>query len=457
MKKLLRFLALALTVVCLFTTFACGGGDDTDDGIVLNITYQDEDAELMLAGNIGDAFAAKMAEEGVSVKVKYNAITISSYNADMLKGWNSGDLADVIYTYDEYASKWAKKGVFENLDSYFEQSNFNFDLYDEYAFNSAKTYNGSIYYAPRTYDQPVIYVNKDMFTKFGVEVPSAENFTWTKLMEVCRQLRVAMDAEFNATALRPIDVNFKWQPIYNAFIRSFGGYIYDAQTDTIGFNEQGTIKAFEKIREMMDNRYIPATTGGGAGLFTSKKAAMYIMSRPSVINLESRNMTNVAFLPMPIFDSEFTGLSNNDSYWCYGTTGYAINSRSQKKDLAWKFLQFVMSEEGQNLISQSGANVPIIKSMQTDPNATWRKGLEFLKDVDQSAFIFDSAKEAVYKRTLATYARTQSSDDEYENTIYTQVASIIGSLSQTYDSSKDKTVAEFCQYGYNTLATAIGK
>lgn len=455
MKKFLRMIALILTCVCCLSLFACGGG--TKDKSTLYVTYQENDAEMMLIKKLGDAFEKKMEKEGVSVKVGYNAISISSYNSDMLKQWNSGNLADVIYTYDEFASKWSKKGVFENLDDYFTSSNFDFTLYDEYAFNSAKTYNGSIYYAPRTYDQPVIYVNKDLFAKFGVEVPSAENFTWTKLMEVCAQLRAAMDKEANASVLRPIDVNFKWQPIYNAFVKSFGGYIYDAEKDTIGFNEKGTVKAFEKIREMMDLKYIPATTGGGAGLFTSKKAAMYIMSRPSVTGLEDRGIKNVAFLPMPEFDSEFTGLSDNASYYCYGTTGYAINSRSDKKDIAWKFLQFIMSEEGQNTISASGANVPIIKSMQTDPNATWKTGIDFLKNVDQSAFTFDSKKEAVYTRILATYARTKSSNDEYENTIYTNVSSIIGSFSQTYDSSKGKTVEEFCQYGYRTLATAIGK
>lgn len=455
MKRFLRMIALVLTCVCCFSLFACGGGEKNKD--VLYVTYQDVDSEMMLIKKVGDAFEQKMAKEGVNVKVGYKTVNISSYNSDMLKQWNSENLADVIYTYDNYASKWSKKGVFENLDDYFTSSNFDFTLYDEYAFNSAKTYNGSIYYAPRTYDQPVIYVNKDLFEKFNVEVPSAENFTWTKLMDVCAKLRAAMDKEANASVLRPLDVNFKWEPVYNAFVKSFGGYIYDAETDTIGFNDEGTVKAFEKIREMMDLNYIPATTGGGAGLFTSKKAAMYIMSRPSVSGLETRNMKNVAFLPMPEFDSEFTGMSDNESYWCYGTTGYAINSRSDKKELAWKFLQFVMSEEGQNIISATGANVPIIKSMQTDPNATWKTGINFLKDVDQSAFIFDSKKESVYTRILATYARTESSNDEYENTIYTNVGTIIGSFSQTYDSSKGKTVKEFCQYGYNTLATAIGK
>ena len=335
MKKFFRMLALILTTICCFPLFACGGGSDES---VLTVSYQDNEAEMMLIKRLGDRFSEKMAEEGVTVKVKAKAITISSYNSDMLKQWNSNTLSDVIYTYDEFASKWSKKGVFENLDDYFEQADFDFGLYDEYAFNSARTYNSSIYYAPRTYDQPVIYVNKDIFEKYGVEVPSPDNFTWTKLMQVCSELRSGMDKETNASVLRPLDVNFKWQPVYNAFVRSFGGYIYDAETDTIGFNETGTVNAFAKIREMMDKKFIPATTGGGAGLFTSKKAAMYIMSRPSVPGLESRGMTNVAFLPMPIFDSEFTGSLDNESYWCYGTTGYAINSRSEKKDIAWKFL-----------------------------------------------------------------------------------------------------------------------
>ena len=66
------------------------------------------------------------------------------------------------------------------------------------------------------------------------------------------------------------------------------------------------------------------------------------MSRPTVSNLEKNEITNVAFLPMPIFDETFTGVADGNSYYCYGTTGYALNSKSKNKDLAWEFMQYVV-------------------------------------------------------------------------------------------------------------------
>ena len=89
--------------------------------------------------------------------------------------------------------------------------------------------------------------------------------------------------------------------------------------------------------------------------------------------------------------------------------------------------------------------------MQTDENATWKTCLDYLKDVDQSAFDFTDYKKDHYVRIPATFARTKGKDKRYELTVYANVSTVMGSLNN-YDS-----VDAFCSYGQRSIREAIGQ
>ena len=50
-----------------------------------------------------------------------------------------------------------------------------------------------------------------------------------------------------------------------------------------------------------------------------------------------------------------------------GVSGYAISSTCQNRDIAWKFLKFITSKEGQNCIADAGMNFPSIRKDMSDP------------------------------------------------------------------------------------------
>ena len=130
---------------------------------------------------------------------------------------------------------------------------------------------------------------------------------------------------------------------------------------------------------------------------------------------------NLAFAPIPKFTASQTGTENPTTYVGFGSGGYAINAASKNKQLAWEFIKFTASEEGQELISSNGACVPILKSMLTQ-NASWMQ-VDTLKKpdgtyIDQSAFIANNAT-----RIPATYARGVAVQDEY--TIYSDTKNFI--------------------------------
>lgn len=443
MRKMNKVVAIALSALCCGSLFACGGGNGGGSN-ELSIFVRNTVKEIATINQMTKAFKEKMKTEGREITIKIKTLSDATYNRDMLNAIQSRDLPDVIYIADEYLENWAMKGVLENLDPYFQTANFDFSKHDEAAFEISKCVGRNneehLYMVPRTYDQPLIALNVDLWEELmgnDVAVPTAdETWTWSKLMQIFADMRTAMDEKYGqvSAAYLPMDVQLGWQAFYDPFIRSFGGYVYNAENSSVGMNTQGTKSAVAKLKTMLSNKYIASISGNQ---FVNKKSAMWIISKPYLGSNweEDYGIDNVAFLPLPIYDSAFTGIENGTSYYAYGSVGFAMNSGSKNKDLAYKYLEFTLSEEGQTIWSQSGLSVPTLLSMQQDENALWKKSYTFLEGVDQSAFTFTDYKKSKYTRIKATYARTGDAQKTYESGFYDEATSIFATLgTKTVDS-----------------------
>ena len=455
MKKITRIMVAVISAVCLFSAVGCGAKTQKNEN-ELSIFVRNNITEIRTANLMTNAFKEKKQSEGKEITIEIKTVS-DDYNRDMLNAIQSGELPDIIYIADENLENWAMKGTLENLDPYFANANFDFTKYDEAAFEISKCTgkNGEkhLYMVPRTYDQPIIAINVEMWGELmdTVPVPTAdESWTWSKLMQIFGQLRTAMDNKYGSASSTyyPFDVNVGWQPFYNPFIRSFGGYVYNPDNASVGMSSQGTRNAITKLKSMIDRKFITPLSSGSS--FTSKKAAMWFISRPSVTDeWVERGTDNVAFLPIPIYDSEFTGLTNGTSYYAYGSVGFAMNSGSQNKSLAYDFLEFTLSEEGQEIWAKSGLSVPTLISMQSDANAEWKKHPEFVQNIDQSAFTFLDYKKDFYTRIPATYARTGDTNKTYETSFYNEVKAVFATL-------KSKSVDAFISDAQTQLMTFIG-
>lgn len=435
--KYKKLLCVALTaVMTLGCISGCGAnkgdseeGDSANDpnAVELSVGFLQTNSETANIQKLVREFEAEQKEKGSPVKVKLVGIQSSDYNKQILQMASVETLPDVVYTYDDYASQWAAKGVFENLDSYFEKD-IDMSLYDDVAFEPARVYENSLYFAPREYNHPVVFVNTETFEKYGIEYKQYQNgWTWSQFMDTLKKLREEMNKDKLSDYLYPLDGNLHWAPIYNAWIRSFGGYVFNPEDNSVGLSEPGTIKAITEIKTMVDNKLVTDPRGAsGGGTFSSGNAAMSLQVRPSVSSAVEAGI-KLAFLPMPTMESGTTYLS-------YGSSGFAMSATSEKKELAWEFLKFIMGEKGQEIFSSTGNGIPILKAMQTDENAAWRKSLE---GVNQDAFIISESQKDTYTRILTVYARGY--DPDKERGIYTKAGSLIGEL-------YNKSVQEWADY-----------
>ncbi len=462
MKKIAMLIAAAVlaAAMCLGAT-GCGKKDSAS---TLWVTVPDSQEELLVQAKLAKAFTEKKKAEGQDVTLKRNTLDVGKYGETVSKLIAQGEIGDVVFTYDTYAAQYSEQGLFEDLDSYIARDGVDLDLYNKTIIDSARAYQGQLSYFPRSYDQVTIFINYDFFVDLGMEndVPVPKDngqgertwdwWTWSELCKLCEKLRAAINEKMTAAQASyyyPLDANLSWNAVYDPIIRSFGGYTVDVTTLDSGFNKananaaayNGTLKALGFMKDLLKKNYTPMSTGA----FAAGNNAMAFMTRPSVTGAIDADI-ELRFAPLPRFDTGIDGIGNDSvSYVGYGSGGYALNKNSKKKDLAWEFIEFAISEQGQAIIAGEGRCIPTLKSQLTI-DGSWT---DYVKDqngnnVDQSAFLYDGNT-----LSLATYARGVATDTEYQ--IYSKIRnSILGQLDS-------KTPAATADYLYDQIKAYIRK
>ena len=457
MSKMKNIMAGAMAMIMCCSLAACGSKENK--GETLWLTISDSSEELVLHTKLANAFVEKMKSAGKEVTVKRSTFSENDYGKGLSTLYATNTLGDVIFTYDTYAAQYAENETFDNLDTYIQRDGIDLDTFNTEIISSARAYQGQLTYFPRSYDQVTIFINNEFFERMGLgdKIPQPKDngkgeltwdwWTWSELLSLCEELRTAIDAKEGAGAdyYYPMDANLLWNAVYDPIIKSFGGYVVDVTTMSSGFNSENTaaydatIKALDFMKGLMAKKYTPE----GFGSFAAGNEAMAFQTRPSVVSCVDA-MMDLSFAPMPKFDTGIDGITEDSvTYVGYGSAGYALNKKSENKDLAWEFIKFAMSAEGQAIIASQGSCIPTLNS-QLNANAAWT---EYVKDgdgntVDQSAFLY-----AGNTLSLATYARGVQTETEYN--IYNKIrANILDKLS-------DETAQSTASYLYNEIKNYI--
>ena len=70
-------------------------------------------------------------------------------------------------------------------------------------------------------------------------------------------------------------------------------------------------------------------------------------------------------------------LIGDDPHIGAGAAGYSIYAGSKNRDIAWKFLSFMISKDGQNALARAGLTLAPLRADMQDPNLNdWGKGNE---------------------------------------------------------------------------------
>lgn len=386
-----KFLMFVLAFVFLFTAVACASERGSDEPINVDIDKNTEATiKVAILSDSGEEMMFKSAIEqfnktypNITVKLE----KVSSYEQKIMSMINSGESYDVLHTPDNMVSYFAAEEILVNLEPYIKAQGFDRSLYfDSMIKLGQNNFNGDQYMLPREYSKIVTYWNKGLFDQYNITKRPTEDWTWEDFLAVCKEAKEKMPSNYIA-----LDASMEYAILNYAILASNGVDTYLNEDHKLIEDTSKIAAGMEMANEVVSNGYCFKPEIYSKGDFFRKTAAMTFDVRPAFSNYADPSMANdFEVVPFPSI--------GDDPKIPAGTSGFGIYTGSKNKNVAWAFINFIMSEEGQLTLSKTGNIVPILKSLAEDPNAEWRKLKNGVgREINNDVFIMHSDRDVVSK------------------------------------------------------------
>lgn len=363
-------------IQCLIDSFA-----DLYPNVTFNMSYVSVDNYVSAVGQ--QQLAETLPDIVWSNSPDFYDLVESETFIDLAPYMKANEMADTVYTYRDANGQPSK----------FSSEDFFTEFFDMGAMD------GKNYVVPRSCDTVITFLNTDILTKAGVDLDPAttkvkNGWTWDDFMQVCAQARSWMDQNGMASNY-VIDANLtSWLSVCYPMLISYGAEVIDEE-GKVAIDSEATRQCLEMVAEMVEKRYINDSTVATTGSYDNGKSAMLFQSASVSLYAERLALKGkVDLVSFPLITI------NNTPKIGAGIAGYAINAASENKEIAWAFLTYLLSYEGQQKMALNGLNLASIRQDLADyKTANWGKGYETL---NLSAYTYGSE----YKISTDFFVRT---------------------------------------------------
>lgn len=363
-------------IQCLIDSFA-----DLYPNVTFNMSYVSVDNYVSAVGQ--QQLAGTLPDIVWSNSPDFYDLVESETFIDLAPYMKANEMADTVYTYRDANGQPSK----------FSSEDFFTEFFDMGAMD------GKNYVVPRSCDTVITFLNTDILTKAGVDLDPAttkvkNGWTWDDFMQVCAQVRSWMDQNGMASNY-VIDANLtSWLSVCYPMLISYGAEVIDEE-GKVAIDSEATRQCLEMVAEMVEKRYINDSTVATTGSYDNGKSAMLFQSASVSLYAERLALKGkVDLVSFPLITV------NNTPKIDAGVAGYAINAASENKEIAWAFLTYLLSYEGQQKMALNGLNLASIRQDLADyKTANWGKGYETL---NLSAYTYGSE----YKISTDFFVRT---------------------------------------------------
>jgi multiple sugar transport system substrate-binding protein len=354
MSKAKKFLAMALCLAMVATLLVGCKGSNSSSGssnqkVTLTYAIWDKNQQPGMK-----AMADQFTKENPNITIKVEVTSWDQYWTKLEAAANGGSLPDVFWMHSNNFIKYAKGGKLMDLtdkiasSTKVKNSNFPDGLVKLY------TYNGKQYGIPKDYDTIGLWYNKTLFDAKGIKYPD-DTWDWSKLKDVAKQLTDSSKGIYGF--LSPVDT----QEITEDLMYQNGGYPITDDRSKSGYDLPASIEAVQyavdfSLKDKSSPTQSQFTNTSASQYFESGKGAMgYFgswMTSEFFANDYTKKNCDVAVLPQgKKRASIYNGLGNSIS----ATTKYA--------DAAWKFDEFLGTEEANKIQSNYGSAIPAYTGM----------------------------------------------------------------------------------------------
>lgn len=312
----------------------------TSDGDPVKLTFGIWDA-IQEPGM--KALADKFTEKHPNIDVEVQVTPWEEYWTKMEAAATGGELPDVFWMHTNEFLKYASNDMLMDVTDL--EGTDGYKDYPESLVQLA-TYKDKVYGVPKDFDTVALVYNKELFDQAGIAYPD-ETWDWDKLVEVSKQLTDKEKGIYGFSAA------LEDQQGYLPPIAQAGGYVL--KDGKSGYTDTNTIKGLQFYVDLANKHGVSPTLAQLAdthtdSLFQSGKVAMSFLGswRMSsyASNEDIKDKFDVAVLPKGDKQaSVINGLS------------FAGNANSKHPEETKLFLEFLASQEAQDLQAELGAAI----------------------------------------------------------------------------------------------------
>jgi ABC-type glycerol-3-phosphate transport system substrate-binding protein len=379
------------------TSSGDAGNSETSANVSVDPSIKATLSILVPSGNQNETDMIKNAfDNGFSllypnVTLKIDYVSISNYESSVRNLAMANKLSDIVWTNSPEYLFLIKNGIVDPLTSYINASeaagDFNFKNDFKTAYFNMGSYKNDYYVVPRSADCVVTFYNKTLLNNAGIDVSKIKNgWSWSDFLSVCKDWRTYLDKSGSGDNYYCVDPYLTgWGSVSYPLLRSFGADVLD-ENGKNSIDSEGTRNAIKCIRNLTDNRYCIKSGASAASSFETGTTPFCFQSAAfSLYDQKSALKGNIDVVSFPLIND------NNTPKIGGGIAGYSINKKASNKALAWQFLNYLISNEGQNLMAEGGLNLaPIRKDMADYTKEKWGEGYT---DKNLSAYlVYDDDK-----------------------------------------------------------------
>ncbi len=315
-------------------------------------TRPDNQAEQDVYQKISDSLSAQLASQGI--KLQYDPAPVTGYLDKLTTEFSAGNAPDVVWIPGASTADYANLGVLLDLMPFVNKDpSFKISDYYEAPMKELQE-NGKLWGLPRDISTLVIYYNKDLFQKYGVDDPAelAAKGEWN-----CANFeRVAKELTHEADKVYGFSMSNWWGP-WGWFIYSHGGSMFNEDRTACGLTDPNSQKGLQFMSNLfnVDKVAPPPGIEGGVGEteFLSGSIGMFPNGRWMTPGMRENAKFNWAVVEMPDCGKKSTWL-----FW----GPYVISAKTKYPEQAWTVIKALTSPEVQAQVAALGTNIPSNKA-----------------------------------------------------------------------------------------------
>ncbi len=365
----------AFVLVALVMAFALSGTVFAQSEVIVQSNFSDQAPKDTLA-----AAAAEFMKLNPGIKITINTMAHEQYKTQLVSFLTSKTPPDVLTWFAGYRmQQHAAKNLLEPIDEIFPGGAMEKEFPS--AFKGACSYKGKVYMMPHSWYWWAVYYNKDVFAKLNIKVPT----TWDEFLKACETMKKA--------GIAPIAIGAKdtwtaggWFDYMDVAVNG-GDFHQQLLAGTVSYTDPKVLKTFGYIADLSKNGYIMPNASSyswqeAANVMFDGKAGMYLMGQFIKDVAPADKKDRIDFFKFPIVGANTK----------YGVDtpldGFMIPKNAKNKVAAKKFLSFLASKQGQELMTKPLGRLAANGTVAV-PNADAQRGLDMVKGATWATLFYD--------------------------------------------------------------------